>query len=144
MRNKIFVGPVEAETFDEIFERVVTAKKLPCQPGRAYHLRQLCLARGSGDLRPCVPNDICNIIVAIRKYKKLAPQINPLQLERAVNLYFCGGEMKTITGKFQVAETPVAEAVAEPAPPPRAPRGSFKIDVIHAMPLGATSLQASV
>jgi hypothetical protein len=133
MRNKIFVGPVEAETFDKIFERVVALKKLPYQPDSAFHLRQLCLARGSGDLRPCVPNDICNIIVSISKYKKLTPQINPLQLERAVNLYFGAGEMKANSGKFQVAAPLVSAEVSHPRPA----REPFKIEIAHAMPLGS-------
>ena len=140
MRNKIFVGPVEAETFDQIFERVVAAKKLPCQPGSAFHLRQLCLARGSGDLRPCVPNDICNIIVSISKYKKLTPQINPLQLERAVNLYFGSGELKTSSGTFKVAG-PLANVED---PHPRPVRESFKIDVAHAMPLSSAPLPLQI
>ncbi|MBI2681388.1 MAG: hypothetical protein HYX25_10345, partial [Candidatus Solibacter usitatus] len=105
----------------------------PCQPDSAFHLRQLCLARGSGDLRPCVPNDICNIIVSISKYKKLTPQINPLQLERAVNLYFGSGELKTSTGTFKVSG-PMAN-VEDPQPRERPARESFKIDVVHTMPL---------
>jgi hypothetical protein len=88
MRNKIYVGPVDPPTFDEIFWRVVGTKNIPCEPDSPGELRGLCIQRGNGDLRACYPNDICNIIVAISKYEKRAPEINAAELQRAVNLYF--------------------------------------------------------
>jgi hypothetical protein len=88
MRNKIFIGPIEADVFDAIFRRVVTGRNIPCEPNAAEQLRRLCLQQGTGDLRPCQPNDICNIIVSICKYRKQKPRITSAELHEAAAIYF--------------------------------------------------------
>src|SRR5206468_192274 len=62
IRSKIYVEAVDAPAFDEIFQRVVKAKKVLPEPGSAEYLRQLCLEDGRTELRACYPLDICNIL----------------------------------------------------------------------------------
>ncbi len=88
LHNKIFIEPVDAEIFDEIFRRVVTARSLPVEPDSAEFLRNLCLARGSSELHACFPADICNILVAISVYEGRPPRVTRQDLERSVALYF--------------------------------------------------------
>jgi predicted ATPase with chaperone activity len=87
IENKVFVEPVEAEIFDEIFRRVVEAKRLPCEPDASEFLRGWCVAHGA-ELRACYPADLCKIITAISKYQGRPTNIDRDNLERAANLYF--------------------------------------------------------
>jgi hypothetical protein len=88
MRNKIYVGPIEAEVFDEIFLRVASAKKMTLEPDSAELLRRLCFQAGCTDLRPCVPGDICSIVLSFSKYENRPPRMDEAELARAVHLYY--------------------------------------------------------
>ena len=55
--------------------------------GAAEHLRNLCIARG-GDLRPCYPTDMCQIITALKKYEGQPVRVARADLDRAVELFF--------------------------------------------------------
>jgi SpoVK/Ycf46/Vps4 family AAA+-type ATPase len=92
IQNKIYVEAVDAETFDAIFERVVTARQVPVEPDSAEYLRQLCLSDGRSELRACFPLDICNILVSISRYEKRPVQMTKRELERATELYFAKSE----------------------------------------------------
>src|SRR5436190_16158269 len=61
IQNKIYMEPVSAAIFDEIFRRVALALTLRLEPGCSEKLRNLCLSQGSGELRACYPMDICKI-----------------------------------------------------------------------------------
>jgi hypothetical protein len=56
-------------------------------------LRELCLAK-TGELRACVPRDICDILSAIMVYERRDPRISREDLERAVALYFPDADRK--------------------------------------------------
>ncbi|MBM3736256.1 MAG: AAA family ATPase [Acidobacteria bacterium] len=88
IHNKILIEPVDAQSFDMIFSRVVNGRRIPADPGASEYLRALCQARGTDELRACYPTDICNIIQSISDYEKRTPRITKPDLERAVELYF--------------------------------------------------------
>jgi Cdc6-like AAA superfamily ATPase len=91
IQSKIYVEAVDATAFDEIFRRVVKAKKFTAEPESAAHLRKLCLADGRTELRACYPLDICNILNAIGQYERRPPVMTKPELERAAALYFARG-----------------------------------------------------
>jgi len=88
IRNKIYVGPVDSQTFDQIFQRVVSAKRIPTEPDSAEHLRKLCMQDGREELRACYPLDIANIMRSVSEYEQRPVQMTKPELERATELYF--------------------------------------------------------
>ena len=92
IHNKIYIEPVDSTSFDQIFSRVVTAKRVPAEPDSSEYLRNLCLRDGRTELRACYPLDICNILTSISEYEKRPVSMNHDDLERAVNLYFARSE----------------------------------------------------
>jgi len=88
IRNKIYVGPVDSQTFDQIFQRVVSAKRIPTEPDSSEYLRRLCLRGGREELRACYPLDIANILASISEYEQRPVHMSKAELERAVDLYF--------------------------------------------------------
>jgi SpoVK/Ycf46/Vps4 family AAA+-type ATPase len=88
IRNKVYVEPCEPHVFDDIFDRLVSEKKLKSEPGSAEHLRTLCVQAGSGELRACYPIDILDIIVSISAYEQRPVEITRADLERAASMYF--------------------------------------------------------
>jgi len=92
IHNKILVDAVDPQTFDQIFQRVVSAKRVPSEPDSSEYLRKLCLKNGRKELRACYPLDICNILVSISEYEKRPIQMTKAELERATELYFAKSE----------------------------------------------------
>jgi hypothetical protein len=88
LHNKVYVGSVDAENFDEIFRRVVSLRNLPCDPDVTEFFRLLCLREGGMELRACYPWDVCNILVNIGRYEGRPARVTRTDLERAVRLYF--------------------------------------------------------
>jgi predicted ATPase with chaperone activity len=95
IQNKIYVGTVNPNAFDRIFHRVLAEKKIDSHPQSGKILRRLCLSFGPGELRACYPRDIIEIVLSISRYENTPANINEVNLERAVKLYFT----KTITSK---------------------------------------------
>jgi len=93
IHNKILIEPVDTQTFDTIFNRVVTAKRVPHETESAEYLRNLCLRDGRKELRACYPLDICNILVSISEYENRPIQMSKSDLERAVQLYFAKSQL---------------------------------------------------
>ncbi|MCC6590568.1 MAG: AAA family ATPase [Bryobacterales bacterium] len=92
IQNKILVEPVDDQVFDQIFQRVVTARRVPHEAGAAEFLRDLCLRDGRSELRACYPLDICNILTSIAEYEKRPVLMSKPDIERAVDLYFAKSE----------------------------------------------------
>jgi len=88
IHNKIFVEPVDPQTFDQIFQRVTAARRIPTEPDSAEFLRHLCLSDGRKELRACYPLDICNILLSISEYDRRPVRMSREDMERAVELYF--------------------------------------------------------
>ena len=85
--NKIFVESLEPKHFDEIFRRVANSRNLLWDLSIPRRLRELCQSK-TGELRACVPRDICDILIAIMNYERREPRITKEDLDRAVALYF--------------------------------------------------------
>ncbi|MBL8240356.1 MAG: AAA family ATPase [Bryobacterales bacterium] len=88
IQNKIYVEPVSPSVFDQIFDRVVGARRVPAEADSAEYLRRLCLREGRTELRACYPNDICNILESISRYEGRVVSMTKPDLERATSLYF--------------------------------------------------------
>lgn len=88
IQNKIYVEPVSPAVFDQIFQRVVAARRVPAESDSAEYLRKLCLREGRTELRACYPNDICNILESISSYEGRSISMTKPDLERATALYF--------------------------------------------------------
>jgi hypothetical protein len=88
IQNKIYVEAVSPSVFDQIFERVVAARRVPAESDSAEYLRRLCLREGRTELRACYPADICNILESISRYEGRPIAMTKPDLERATALYF--------------------------------------------------------
>jgi len=88
IQNKIFVESVSPAVFDQIFDRVVAARRVPSEPDSAEYLRLLCLREGRTELRACYPGDICNILESISRYESRPVSMSKPDMERATSLYF--------------------------------------------------------
>ena len=88
IHNKILIESVDQSTFDQIFSRVVSSRRVPHETDSAEYLRRLCLADGRTELRACYPLDICNILNSISDYERRPVRMTKEDLERAVALYF--------------------------------------------------------
>ena len=88
IHNKIYVDPVSADAFDEIFRRVARSRLVTVTPESFAAFRDLCLADGRSELRACYPNDVCKILNSIARYESREAEATPQDLERALRLYF--------------------------------------------------------
>ena len=88
IKNKVYVGAVDSQIFDEIFNRLVAEKNLPSRPNSAEALRELCFDFGAKKLRACYPADIVDALISISRYKGRPVEISRANLERAATLYF--------------------------------------------------------
>jgi hypothetical protein len=91
IQNKILVEAVDPQSFDQIFDRVVKARRIDAEPDSAEQLRKLCLRQGRTELRACYPSDICTILTSIGRYEGRGPVMSKSELERATALYFAKG-----------------------------------------------------
>lgn len=86
--NKVYVGDVEDQIFDRIFELETAQQNIAGDAGSAEHLRRLCKSHNNSGLRACYPRDICRILLWISEYEERPVKITKAELERAVELYF--------------------------------------------------------
>jgi len=86
--NKLYVGTVSAEMFDEILRRLLQQHGVPFQPDLAAHLRLRCLRHDSTGLRACYPRDICDILLATAAFDRQPLHVSRESLSRAVETYF--------------------------------------------------------
>src|SRR5580704_11226881 len=91
IHNKIYVEAVDPQSFDQIFDRVVRARRIEAEPDSTEQLRKLCLRQGRTELRACYPADICTILTSIGRYEGRGPVMSKSELERATALYFAKG-----------------------------------------------------
>jgi hypothetical protein len=85
--NKVYLGPIAPEEFDEISTRVLAQYGLPASSELASYMRALCTEYGSG-LRACQPGDICEILASLALYERKPFAATPQSLARAARLYF--------------------------------------------------------
>ena len=86
--NKVYVGSIDAEQFDWIL--VLCGRKHGVRIERewATYLRKAIAEHGDGDLRPYVPNVVCQLAKAICTYDGLPVQLDPPIIDRVASLYF--------------------------------------------------------
>ena len=88
IQTKVLVEDVDESVFDQIFQRVVEANQVPCEPGCAAYLREQCVAAGAKVLRACYPIDIYKLVRAIGEYDGRPVRLTRANIDRAVSLYF--------------------------------------------------------
>jgi hypothetical protein len=92
IQTKVLVENVSADVFDRIFQRVVEAHQIPCEPGCAEYLRTRCLTAGATCLRACYPMDVYRLVKAISEYEGRPLRMTRANIDRAVELYFAKNE----------------------------------------------------
>jgi hypothetical protein len=91
--NKIFIHPVSAASFREIFQREASRHHFEADPAVIEYSLELCLRHGdSKHLRACYPRDICDIVTSINSYEERPHQLTGEDVQRAVDLYFAENE----------------------------------------------------
>lgn len=85
--NKILIDAISAEVFDEIVHKRLESNGWMYEPGAIDYLRGVCETRG-GDLRPCYPRDIFNIVASIAEFEERAPRLTESDIDRAADLYY--------------------------------------------------------
>jgi len=88
IQTKVLVEDVDANVFDQIFQRVVETNQVPAEAGCAAYLRQKCAAAGAKTLRACYPIDVYKLVKAIAEYEGRPVRLNRQNIDRAVGLYF--------------------------------------------------------
>jgi hypothetical protein len=94
--NKLYLGPITAEAFDEIFRRVLRQDGLRFEPSLSAFLRGLCKSHqqltGLNGLRACYPKDIYEILVARAEYQRQPLTVTREALRVAADMYFTHAE----------------------------------------------------
>lgn len=93
--NKILVDAISPELFGEIVQRRLHASGWASDAGAADYLRDVCKDRG-GDLRPCYPRDLLQIVGSIAEFEERTPRLTRLAVDQAAELYY---------GKMQQSST---------------------------------------
>jgi predicted transcriptional regulator/energy-coupling factor transporter ATP-binding protein EcfA2 len=88
IQNKIYVGPVDSEVFDKIFNRILENKGFESEADSPMFLRKLCTEFADRELRACYPSDIISIIVSISAFEEIPVVISKANLKRAADIYF--------------------------------------------------------
>jgi predicted ATPase with chaperone activity len=88
IQTKVLVEDVDANVFDQIFQRVVETNQVPTELGCAAYLREQCAAAGAKTLRACYPIDIYKLVKAIAEYDGRPVRLTRQNIDRAVHLYF--------------------------------------------------------
>jgi hypothetical protein len=88
LKNKIYLGPIDNDVFDQIFNSLVNERKLVSDPDNPAFLRNECLKYGCQNLQACIPIDILDTVESIISYDNLPPNITKDHIARAAKLYF--------------------------------------------------------
>lgn len=100
IQNKVYVGPVTADAFDLILERVAEHLGVGLLPQSARELKVLCLARDSVGLRANYPHDMCKMAKSLAEYEGVKPILDAHALAKAARLYWGDPNAKMSAGKF--------------------------------------------
>lgn len=86
--NKIYMGPVIDDDFDEILRRVVERHGAELDPSLAAYFRTRCRDHNGAGLKACYPRDICEIIAAASKFQRRPFCLSRETIDTAVESYF--------------------------------------------------------
>jgi hypothetical protein len=85
--NKILVNSISAEVFGDIVKKRLQANGWSADAGATEYLTEVCRIRG-GDLRPCYPRDILQIISSIAEFEEQTPKLTRTAVNQAAELYY--------------------------------------------------------
>jgi hypothetical protein len=86
--NKIHVGEVTPEEFDEIVRRAIDATQFYADPETPLTMRAICRELGASSLRPCIPIDLCRIARSICDFDELPNDLTRDVIWRSAEMYF--------------------------------------------------------
>lgn len=98
LKNKIYLGPIDSDVFDQIFNNLVNERKIVSDLENPAFLRSECLKLGFKTLQACIPRDILDIVESIIAYENLPSNITKDHIARAAKLYFT--KPKNITAEW--------------------------------------------
>lgn len=92
IQNKVYVGPVTPDEFDEISLRAAEEYRIEMSLGGLEQLREVCLQLSGTTLRACYPRDVFRLVRIICEYEGIPTVLTRGVLLRAAQLYFTIGE----------------------------------------------------
>ncbi len=116
IQNKVYVGPVTAEAFDIILDRVSVKLGVTLLPQSAKELRTLCLERDSIGLRANYPYDMCKMAKSLAEYEGVEPVLDSYALAKAARLYW--GDPNAKMSGAALSSGKVGAPTPPPAPSP--------------------------
>lgn len=86
--NKVFVGQIEAPTFDRVLAAVCKAMGISCNQESADYLKTFILENSEGGLRPYYPADFGKTLTSICDYEGRAKVLDKDAIDRVARIYF--------------------------------------------------------
>jgi hypothetical protein len=86
--NKIHVGEVTPDEFDEIVNRAIGTTNFYADPSTPLTMRMICREMGASSLRPCIPIDLCRIARSIVDFDELPNELSREVIWRSAEMYF--------------------------------------------------------
>ena len=86
--NKVFVGQIEASTFDRVLAAVCTNMSISCNQESADYLKTFILQNTEGGLRPYYPADFGRTLSSICDYEGRARVLDQDAINRVAKIYF--------------------------------------------------------
>lgn len=97
IQNKVYVGPVTPEEFDQIALRSADEYHVELSFGALEQLREVCVQLSGTTLRACYPRDVFRLARVICDYDGLPATLTRSVMLRAAQLYFTIGETDNFT-----------------------------------------------
>lgn len=108
LRGKIRVGSVTDDEFDEILRRAAETHAVSVTVDAPALLRRASRQQDDGELRPYVPDAICDLVAAISEYGDSRAVLDDEMVERATSLYFTEERSMAAFGSNGSRTVPVA------------------------------------
>ncbi len=86
--NKVFVGSIDDNAFDQILASVCKGFGIGCNQEAANYLRNMIREVTGSDLRPYYPADFAKTLVAICEYEGRPKVLDRNAIDRVANIYF--------------------------------------------------------
>jgi predicted ATPase with chaperone activity len=88
IKSKVLIPPIGDAQFDEVLRIVSEHREVTVGPGAAEYLRWVSREKGDGDLRPYLPNSVCEIVESICDYEGTPRILDRAMVDRVASLYF--------------------------------------------------------
>jgi hypothetical protein len=96
----VLIPPIGDAQFDEVLRRVSEHREVSVAQGAAEYLRWVSREKGDGDLRPYLPNSVCEIVESICDYEGIPKILDRAMVDRVASLYFTHNRAMTSTGEL--------------------------------------------